>query len=235
MKSYDHCEFEWERSAFAQFEHALPGHPGAEFYPSFQLFDESKKVYLEVDLLMIGSAFCAVVELKHWRGVIQIQPNAWSRGSRFVDDPHYLNLRKCKVLKSTIQQILPAVQHLPFVHSIVVLTHPDAEVDGDDRATAVLASGNNQAQITFHGILEFADYIRKRLGHDRQHGKELLKSSDFDRLTRQFDAWFRRSRPDYTDQIPGYRITQEIEHAHNACVYLAEQIPRNASKVTLCL
>jgi serine/threonine protein kinase len=225
MKPYDHCEFEWERLAFAQLERLLRGHPGAEIYPNFHLFDESTKLYLEVDLLLIGSAFCAVVELKHWRGVIQIQPNAWSRGHRLVDDPHYRNLRKCKVLKSTMQRLLPAAHHFPFVHSIVVLTHPDAEVEGDDQAKTVLASGNMQAQITFNGIQEFADYLRKRLGHDRQHGKEILSSDDFERLTRTFDAWFHRQLPDYNDQIPGYRITQEIEHTHNTFVYLAEQIP----------
>ena len=41
MKPYDHCEFEWERLAFAQLEHLLRGHPGAEIYPNFHLFDES--------------------------------------------------------------------------------------------------------------------------------------------------------------------------------------------------
>ena len=162
MKPYDHCEYEHERIAFSELEKLFPATDDVEIYPNFELFDESKKTYLECDLVVVSKNHCAVVELKHWRGEISVNPNLWYRNGRVESDPHRSNNRKCKILKSTIEKNLPATQRIPFVHSIVVLTNPNGEVSGADTVNALFKQKQVPAQITFDGVYDLAAYLKKK-------------------------------------------------------------------------
>lgn len=225
MRSYKHCLYEAERQAFRQLELLLQDKIEAVLYPNFDLFDVSLKAYLECDLLVIAKSICAIVELKNWQGKINILPTHWTRNGNIVSDPHKTNNRKCKVLKSILQQMLPHVTKVPFVQSIVVLTHIEAEVDGDDTVYTEVGARPITPQITFNGIECFAEYLKKRIARDSEHERNILNNADFKRVIEKFDFLAQQIKEDYSDQIPGYRVIDELEHTDDYCAYLAEKIP----------
>jgi serine/threonine protein kinase len=225
MKSYSHCQFEAERIAFQQLEQLLPVDIQSELYPNFELLDDSLRTYLECDLIVIAKSFCAIVELKNWRGPINIFPTHWDRNGNIVTDPHKTNNKKCKVLKSALQNLLPHVANVPFVQSIVVLTHAESEVEGDDRVFEEVGAWPATRKITFNGIERFADYLKKRIKRDTELGRNTLSDTDFKRVVEKFNFLAEQLKEDYSDQIPGYRVIDELEHTEDYCSYLAEKVP----------
>lgn len=225
MKSYSHCQFEAERLAFQQLEQLLPKDIHAELYPNFDLLDESSRTYLECDLVVIAKSFCAIVELKNWRGSINIFPTHWDRNGSIATDPHKKNNRKCKVLKSALQSLLPHVTNIPFVQSIVVLTHAESDVEGDDRVFEEVGAWPVTPKITFNGIECFAEYLKKRIKRDTELGRNSLSDIDFKRVVEKFNFLAEQLKEDYSDQIPGYRVIDELEHTEDYCSYLAEKVP----------
>ena len=225
MKSYSHCQFEAEMIAFKQLEQLLPSDIVAELYPNFDLLDESLKTYLECDLIVIAKSFCAIVELKNWRGLINILTTHWDRNGSIVADPHKTNNRKCKVLKSALQHLLPHTQIIPYVQSIVVLTHEDSEVYGDDNVFKEVGVWPVTSKITFNGIGRLAEYLKKRTKRDSELGKNILTDVDFKKIVDKFNALAEQLKEDYSDQIPGYRVIDELEHTEDYCSYLAEKVP----------
>ena len=225
MRSYNHCQFEAERLAFQHLEQTLPEDLCAELYPNFELLDDSTRSYLECDLIVIAKSFCAIVELKNWRGPINIYPTHWDRNGIIAPDPHKTNNRKCKVLKSALQHLLPHVANVPFVQSIVVLTHAEAEVEGDDRVFEEVGAWPVTAKITFNGIERFAEYLKKRVQRDSDFGRDFLSETDFKRVVGKFNFLAEQLKEDYSDQISGYRVIDELEHTEDYCTYLAEKVP----------
>lgn len=224
MKSFDHCEFEHERSAMRELHSELPSHPGIEMYPCFLLFDRSKQAYLECDLVLIGRSFCAIVELKHWRGEISVHRNLWIRNGRDVPDPHKTNTRKCRVLKSVIETELPAIE-VPYVFTIVTLTEPSAEVQNADRAKTALKRSKKSDNLTFVGMQELADFIKLKSEADAKDGEYLIPKDHFTRLINRFNDLSEIKKDDYSDQIPGYRVLEVLEHGGSYISYIAEMVP----------
>jgi len=225
MRSYNHCLFEAERRAYQHLEQLLPADVEVVLYPNFDLFDDSKKTYLECDLIVVAKSFCAIVELKNWRGVINVAPTHWERNGSIVADPHRINNRKCKVLKTTLQQLLPHVTEVPYVQSIVVLTHTESEVYGESSVYSEVGAWPGTSQITFNGVEHLADYIRKRTAKDAKDGRNVLKDQSFRKIVERFDVLAEQLKEDYCDQIPGYRVVDELEHTEEYCSYLAEKVP----------
>lgn len=225
MRSYKHCLYEAERRAFQQLDELLVEYPEAELFPNFDLWDESLKTYLECDLIVIAKSFCAIVELKNWRGLINVSPKYWERNGNVVADPHRTNIRKCKVLKATLQQYLPHIVDIPYIQSIVVLTHPDSEVYGDSSVYSEVGA-EKLGDVTFNGVKNLADYIRRRTGRDATSGRNVLNDQSFRKIIENFDAVAKvQEKKDYYDQIPGFRVIDELEHTENYCTYLAEKVP----------
>lgn len=231
MRSYDHCEFEHERQAFARLEAKLPASDALEVYPSVYITDESRNVYHECDMLVIAESFAAVVELKHWAGEVDILGDRWTRGGLAVRDPHQINLPKAKVFKSLLEHCLPAVQ-VPYVQSIVVLTHDEANVRGTHSAYEIIGlldtrNGKVGDHLTFNGIDELAKYLRERVRRDRDAHRSALRPADFHKLREGLDKRFASGlqRADFADQISGYKIQREIENTARYVSYLAEANP----------
>ena len=234
MKSYQHCEFRHEREAFAELERKLPTElDGIELYPSVYLSDASRNLYHECDLLVLAQSFAAVVELKHWKGEIEVSDNVWKRGGVNVRDPHEVNLPKAKVFKSLLEKTLPAAK-IPFVQSITVLTHEGAAVSGADSAFDIAGSldsknGRVGDHLTFDGMSELAHYLKERVKRDIKAGRNQLRPQDFRRLVATLDQSFDEGprREDFTDQISGFKIREEIENTSRYVSYLAEANPSN--------
>lgn len=231
MKSYDHCTFEHERAAFKRLAQKMPHFETLELYPSVYIPDQSRNVYHECDLLVIGDSFAAIVELKHWYGDIEISENVWWRDGRPLRDPHELNLPKAKVLKGILERELPAAR-VPFVQSIVVLTEDSASVSGAHRAYDVIReldrkNGRVGDHLTFSGIDELAHYLKVRYARDQAVGRTELRPQEFRKLRRALDQRFEAGlqREDYADQISGFSIRQELENTPRFVSYLAEPNP----------
>ncbi|QFU01023.1 Serine/threonine-protein kinase PknD [Halomonas sp. THAF5a] len=231
MRSYEHCGFEHERKAFARLEQKVPEREGLELYPSVYIPDNSRNVYHECDLLVIAESFAAVVELKHWQGEIDIGHNVWRRNGTAIRDPHEVNLPKAKVFKSLLEQTLPAAR-IPFVQSIVVLTADNASVSGAHAAFDIIklldeTKGKIGDHLTFDGIDELAKYLRERIKRDFAAGRQQVSPQDFGKLKKKLDERFVDGlrRKDFSDQISGFKIRQEIEHTARFVSYLAEANP----------
>lgn len=231
MKSFAHCAFKHEREAFAKLALTRLDPQTIELYPCTYIADTSRNVYHECDLIVIAESFGAVVELKHWHGDVEVGENIWRRGGTPIRDPHEVNLPKAKVFKSVIERALPAAS-APFVQSIVVLTG-DARVSGADTALEVLgrleaANGRVGDHLTFDGIEELAKYLRVRIEKDRAAQRKVLRPYEFTRLRSILDQKFDvqgLKKSDFSDQISGFKIREELENTPRYVSYLAEIFP----------
>lgn len=130
--------------------------PSVKIIRNHELYDPSTKQYLECDLIVIDEYGVLIVELKHWRGEIEINPYNWVIDvSSYRDDPHRSNVYKCKVLSAFIKKHLPTLHNI-WVESTVVLTNPDSTVFNADKPDA---KGHN---FTFASISDFLKYFHNR-------------------------------------------------------------------------
>jgi len=230
MKPFDHSEFEHERRAFAELDSLLLPSKHYELYPSIHIADPGRRVF-ECDALFISESFAAVIELKDWRGEIDIASGSWFRNNQAVPIPHNVNLPKAKVFKSLIERALPAAQ-APFVQSIVVLTSEKSSVEGADNAFEVIRQLDQNKRLpdhlTFVGMEELAKYLHERVKRDLENGRAVLSPQNFRRLRKVWDENFEIGcrREDYADQIHGYRILHDLEHNDRYVSYLAEESPK---------
>ncbi|GGY63294.1 NERD domain-containing protein kinase family protein [Marinobacter zhanjiangensis] len=230
MKPFDHSEFAHERRAFAELKPLLLPSEHHEFYPSIHITDPGRRV-CECDALFISESFAAVIELKDWRGEVDVAPNSWFRNNQAVPNPHNVNLPKAKVFKSLIEKVLPAVRS-PFVQSIVVLTSEKSSVEGADSAFEIIRQLDQNKRLpdhlTFVGMAELAKYLRERVKRDLENGRSVLSTPNFRKLRRVWDENFEVGcrREDYADQIHGYRILHDLEHNDRYVSYLAEESPK---------
>ncbi|NYE25609.1 protein kinase domain-containing protein [Pigmentiphaga litoralis] len=223
IHDFSHCQHETERKVFDFLEQALPKTTDIIVYPNIELYDRSRALYVECDAIVVTRSFIAVVELKDWFGEIMVGEPKWRRGSNFVDSPHVVNNRKCKVFKSYIQHVLSGVpEHkLPFVQSVVALTNQKANVDG---ASSAGQANLNGGLITLDGIDELAQYLKRRL-HSREELDRVLTDSQLHRLIDQLNKDKQAVSVSYEDQIPGYRIREDRGSAPNYITYVAERNP----------
>lgn len=230
MKPFDHSEFEHERRAFAELKPLLLPSEHYELYPSIHITDPGRRV-CECDALFISESFAAVIELKDWRGEVDVAPNSWFRNNQAVPNPHNVNLPKAKVFKSLIEKALPAAQS-PFVQSIVVLTSEKSSVEGADSAFEIIQQLDQNRRLpdhlTFVGMAELAKYLRERVKRDLENSRAVLSSPNFRKLRKVWDENFEIGcrREDYADQIHGYRILRDLEHNDRFVSYLAEESPK---------
>lgn len=236
MKSFNHSEFEHERRAFANLYKLLPESECYELYPSLYITDRSRRIKHECDALFISKSFAAVIELKDWLGDIEVTPNSWLRFGKPTRNPHEVNLPKAKVFRSLMEQVLPAIR-LPFVQSIVVLTSDKATVTGEDSAFEIVREIEHTSRIgdhlTFFGVEELAKYLCQRVARDQRNSREVLTAQTFKKLRAVWDSNFEVGclRANYADQIPGFKIKQEIEHNDRYVGYVAEANPQRGDSL----
>ena len=224
IKNFDHTEYESERKVFEYLSSSLPVTTDIVVFPNYELFDRAKEAYVECDAIVVTRTFIAIVELKDWAGQIVINESKWKRGIGFIDSPHIVNYRKCKVLKSYIQHVLSGVHEamLPFVQSVVALTSEQANVEG---ATAANQAAPGLGTITFDGMEELCRYLKQRLHGDPKDAGKTLTDFQFRRLIEQLDHDRQSQTVDYADQIPGYRIREDKESTESYITYVAERNP----------
>lgn len=158
-------EEEGQPSIFAHEERAIRAirnaiGRGRVLLTNLELRDRQSNNYFEYDAVLLTYAGILVVELKHWSGHIQILPYSWIIDSyRYRRDPHLSNGYKCKLLKGLYEHEFPTFPSL-WVESVVVLTNPEAAVEGADSPSA--AAVGNRHNLTLASIDDFLSYIKKR-------------------------------------------------------------------------
>lgn len=124
------------------------------------LHDEQSNNYYEYDVILISHSGIYVVELKHWSGHVQVGPYQWTvNETQYRNDPHKSNGFKCKVLKGLYQHRFRTYPNI-WVESVVVLTNPDAIIEGASSPGEVVRNGVHNP--TFASIEDFISYIRTR-------------------------------------------------------------------------
>lgn len=123
------------------------------------IFDSQSNNYLEFDVVLVTKWGIFVVELKHWSGFIRIAPYNWIVNDvSFRNDPHKINSYKSKVLKGIYQHEFRTYPNL-WVQSVVVLTNPEATVEGSMSPNAAVEKNINNP--TFASIQDFVAYLKK--------------------------------------------------------------------------
>ncbi|MGI6640451.1 MAG: protein kinase domain-containing protein [Limnochordia bacterium] len=167
------------------------------------LHDPQTNHYYEYDVVIISPSRVYVVELKHWSGRIVIKPYNWRvDGRNYRRDPHPLNIYKCKVLKALYQHRFPTYPNI-WVESVVVLTHPEAVVEGaDSPKEAADGEGSNH---TFSALSDFISYV------NRQSGKHVKVLDDY-QVDAVADYLWGLSKPKESvpDTILGYEIVDNL-------------------------
>jgi serine/threonine protein kinase len=192
------------------------------------LFDRQSNSFLEYDLIVVISTGIFVVELKHWSGHIKINsksdPYNWViNGVRYRRNPHILNGFKCKVFKGIYQHEFRTLPNIR-VESIVVLTHPDATVEGASSPT--LCVEQDMPNPTFSSIKDFILYLRKHTVNKR-------KIIDHNQVNSIIDYLCRINKPkvniNYT--IPGFETIEYINQSATVIELIVRPLAGNSRRL----
>lgn len=148
--------FAHEKAALDAISRRVKTHQLGEVLTNLEVHDSQSNRYFEVDQVVISSCGVFVIELKHWSGRIEIRPNSWLQNDSFYKtDPHKANNYKAKLLKGLYERQFPSFPSF-FFESVVVLTNPDAKVEGQSIPTT---SKHNP---TFDSIDSLVQYLKHR-------------------------------------------------------------------------
>lgn len=162
--------FKHEQNAIKEIQSKISGKNIGQMVGNVELYDEQTDNYYEYDLIFIGKTSIYVIELKHWTGNIEIKPYNWVvDGTKFRKDPHKTNGFKCKILKGIYQHHFRTYPNI-WVQSVVVLTNPQAIVEGDDNPKKAAQEGLNTP--TFASISDFITYLSVKEGVEEKRLNE---------------------------------------------------------------
>lgn len=181
------------------------------------IYDPQTKNYYEYDLIIICHLGLYVVELKHWSGKIQVAPYNWLiHGTQYRPDPHKNNSFKCKILKGIYQHQFRTYPNV-WIESIVVLTNPDAEVEGANSPASAIKF--EKEDLTFSSIGDFLTYIKK-CDDTKKHtlnNDQIQNIADYLRGLNQ-------PRPGRKYTIPGYETVEYLIQRPESIELLARPI-----------
>ena len=125
-----HSLFQHEADAITLLERRISAHKLGFILNNLEVHDPQSNRYFETDVVIICEFGIYVVELKHWSGRIEIRPDTWLQNNSFFKrDPHISNGFKAKLLRGIWERKFPSIAP-PYFESVIILTNPDAEVDG---------------------------------------------------------------------------------------------------------
>ena len=149
-----HSLFQHEADAITVLKKRISAHQLGLILNNLEVHDPQSNRYFETDVVIICAFGIYVVELKHWSGRIEIRPDTWLQNNSFFKrDPHISNGFKAKLLRGIWERKLPSIVP-PYFESVVILTNPDAEVDG---ASILKTTTHNP---TFDTIERFIRYLK---------------------------------------------------------------------------
>lgn len=152
--------FTHEQQAIDEIKRHFAGKKLYRVLNNLLIHDTQSNYYYEYDLVIVSPTNVYVIDLKHWSGRIEIASNNWRiNGRTYRRDPHASNTYKCKVLKGLYQHQFPTYPGM-WIESVIVLTHPDAIVEGADSPKD--AADAEKRNPTFASISDFIRYVNRR-------------------------------------------------------------------------
>ena len=176
--------------------------------------------YFEIDVLIVCTFGLYVVELKHWRGIAKIHPYTWLVNGRSRIDPHRGNNFKAKLVRGLCERKYPYLK-LPYVESVVTLTHPEVQTEG------AAYPGTNKNQPTFGSIGRLIDYLKAQKG-SRQ---SLLKDNET-REVRDYIVSLHQPGRSRAIQFPGYEIVERLYQGQDREEIIARQLDVRYRRLT---
>ncbi|MGM0608250.1 MAG: NERD domain-containing protein kinase family protein [Candidatus Muiribacteriota bacterium] len=186
---------------------------------NIEVCDPSSNKYYEIDFFVVSPFGIYVVELKHLKANIEIKPHKWKINGHFKKDFHLLNNSKARIIKGLCQNKFSYLE-IPYVESVVVLTHPNAEVTGDSS----IKTKKNQP--SFSSIERFVSYLK--------YQKETKPSIIDTELAKSVCNYIKNlSEPGKSKSfdLPGYEIVEYLYRGEDRDEFLAKRIDTNIRRL----
>ncbi len=173
------------------------------------IYDNQTNDYYECDLIIISPQGIYLVELKHWSGKIRIAPYNWIKDDVvYRQDPHRANLFKAKILKGIYQHQFRTFPDI-WVESVVVLTNPEAEVEGAS------PSKTEKHCPSFGSIDTFIDFLK----HQRRAKEEKLDHLKIERVGHYLES-LQHSKREKGHVFPGFEIIERLTERPDLVEYV---------------
>ncbi len=178
------------------------------------IYDRSSNNYFEIDALLVSNYGMFVIELKHWTGLIEIESYNWVVNQHsYREDPHKTNSFKAKLVKGAYQHHFKTYPNV-WVQSVVVLTNPDADVDGASSPTTTTI--NKTKNVTFSAIDDLITYLMKQ----RAQSPSLLSNMQVRAVTNYFQT-LERPAQTFHYNVTGHETVEYLSQTPHCIELLA--------------
>jgi serine/threonine protein kinase len=196
--------FAHEQNAIDEIKRHFSSKQSYRVLSNLLIHDPQSNYYYEYDLVIVAPTNIYVVELKHWSGRIEIDSYSWRVNERnYRRDPHTSNIYKCKVLRGLYQHSFPTYPGV-WVESVVVLTHPDATVEGADSPRD--AADSNKRNPSFASISDFVSYVGRKGGKDQN---KILREYQVDAIAAHLSR-LTQTENKAPAEILGYEVVESL-------------------------
>lgn len=210
--------FKHEQSAIDEIKRYFKDQNLYQLTSNLLLYDAQSNNYYEYDLVLVSGFGIYVVELKHWSGNIKIAPYNWVINQcHYRNDPHKNNIFKCKILKGIYQHHFKTFPDI-WVESVVVLTNPDAIVEGADNPKTVIDNKKNNP--TFASISDFISFV------NRKEKAQLVPLIDATQIRAIANFLNGLNQPKHLNKysVPGYETIEYISQSRECIELVAKHI-----------
>lgn len=170
---------------------------------NIEIHDPQTNRYFEIDVLIVSRFGIYVVELKHWTGNIEVRPYNWFVNGMPRSDPHKTNNFKAKLIKGLCEHKYPFFK-IPFVTSVVVLTHPQVFVENASSPKAM------KGQPTLDSITDFIDYLKFQ-----EKTQQAALSNEEAKTVRDYIRSLHQPGKPRVIQFPGHEIVKRLYQAED--------------------
>lgn len=214
--------FEHEKSAIDIMKNIINSEQIGKLSSNVLIFDTQSNNYYEYDIILVTHTGIYVVELKHWSGHIRVSPYNWLiNGTHFRNDPHKNNSFKCKILKGIYQHHFRTYPDV-WVESVVVLTNPEATVEGANAPGP--AAEQDIHNLTFASISDFVTYLKKR---ERSASERLLDDKQINAIVNYLNS-LNNPRHSVKYSVPGYETLEYISQKPECIELIARPVDGRA-------
>jgi serine/threonine protein kinase len=187
-----------EARAITQIESAIQSRSLGYVCSNIDIHDPQSNRFFEIDVLIACPFGLYVVELKHWTGNVIIRPYNWSVNGFSRTNPHKGNNFKAKLVRGLCERQYPYLR-LPYVESVVTLTHPEVQTKGTAHP------GTDKNQPTFGSIDGLIDYLKNQ----KDIRQSLLSYEEVPKIRDYIESLHKPGRS-HDIQFPGYEIVERF-------------------------
>ncbi len=196
-----HSLFSHEAAALEEISKRVKSHSLGLLLTNLDIHDPQSNRYFEIDALIVCRFGLYVVELKHWTGNVKIRPYTWCVNGLSRTDPHRGNNFKAKLVRGLCERQYPYLR-LPYVESVVTLTHPKVQIEGNAHPST------DKHQPTFGSIGHLINYLKAQ----KDSRLSLLSDEEALKIRGCVEGLHQPGRP-HDIQFPGYEIVDRLHQS----------------------